>query len=74
MYRIMSMVNIGLHCVGLMRATMSDEFETSIVNCNNLQQLCQAYMSNNPIPLLNEIVQPLELKGQIFEVYSLLLT
>ncbi len=38
----MSILNLGIQCVGLMRAKGSDNFEASISNCNNLQQLRQA--------------------------------
>lgn len=76
--RIMSIVNIGLQCVGMMRQKMSEEFESSIINCNNIQQLRQACVSNEdifqsslaaPIGLLHEIMQRLELKGEVFEIY-----
>ena len=40
--RIMSLLNIGLQCVGVMRVKMSDEFESAMQNCNNLQQLRRA--------------------------------
>ena len=33
--RIMSLLNIGLQCVGLMRVKMSDKFESVVQNCNN---------------------------------------
>lgn len=77
--RITSIVNIGLQCVGLMREKMSETFESSISNCNNLQQLRQACMSTQdvlqsslktPIQLLSDIMQRLELKGEVFEVYN----
>ncbi len=77
--RIMSIVNIGLQCVGLMREKMSKEFEASISNCNNVKQLRQACVSTQdelqaslkpPISLLRDIMGRLELKGEAFEVYN----
>ena len=79
--RIMSLLNIGLQCVGLMRAKTSDDFELAIKNCNNLQQLRQACGDSEkqcnvasslkpPVDLLDEIFQRLELKGKAFEVYE----
>lgn len=77
--RIMSIVNIGFQCVGLMREKMSDEFESSIINCNNMQQLRQACSLTKdvvksslkpPIALLKELMQRLELKGDVFEMYN----
>ncbi len=38
----MSIVNLGLQCVGLMRGKMSDEHEEAISHCNTLSQLRQA--------------------------------
>lgn len=74
--RIMSVLSIGLQCVGLMRAKMSDEFESSIKNCNNLQQLRQAADKNRmdvasslcpAIDLLHDIFKRLKLKDKAFE-------
>ena len=39
---IMSIVNLGLQCVGLMQGQMSEEDEAAISNCSNISQLCQA--------------------------------
>ena len=56
---------------------MSDEFESSIKNCNNLQQLrekCgskrdEALGSLKPaVDLLHEVFKHLELKGKSFEI------
>ena len=58
---------------------MSDEFESSIKNCNNLQQLCEkcgskrdeASSSLKPaVDLLHDVFKRLELKGKSFEVYK----
>ena len=75
--RIMSILNLGLQCVGLMRAKMSDDFESAIANANNLKQLRQA---GNPedvpvslkpaIDLLHGVLKRLQLKGKAFEIYD----
>ena len=75
----MSLLNIGLQCVGLMRAKMSEEFESAIQNCNNLQQLRKAAenrkeeLSSSLKPttdLLHDVFTRLELKGEPFEPYE----
>ena len=77
--RIMSLLNIGLQCVGLMRVKMSDEFESAVQNCNNLQQLRKAAdvrrdeLSSSLKPtvdLLHDVFTRLELKGEPFEMYE----
>ena len=74
----LSLLNIGLQC-GLLRAKMSDNFETAIKNCNYLQQLrqtwwlwkhCDVSLSLKPAVDLLNIFQRLELKGKAFEVYK----
>ena len=35
---VMSIVNLGLQCIGLMRQEMNGEHETMISNCNNTSQ------------------------------------
>lgn len=37
--RIMSIVNHGMQCVGIMREKMGEEFEKSVVSCKNLKGL-----------------------------------
>ena len=37
--RIMSVLNLGLQCVGLARAKMSDSFEQEVAKCNTLSEL-----------------------------------
>ena len=77
--RIMSLLNIGLQCIGLMRVKMSDDFELVVQNCNNLQQLRKAAENKTDelasslkptIDLLHEVITRLELKGEPFEVYK----
>ena len=77
--RIMSIVNLGLQCVGIMRSKLSDDFEDSIKNCNNLKE-CRASLSLMPsrmdetlaptIALLHDLMKRLELEGQYFEVFD----
>ncbi len=80
--RVMSIVNLGLQCVGLMRGKMSDEHEAAISHCNTLSQLRQA-AKNKPelVPaildsidstkiLLSDILRRLELQGEKFLIYS----
>ena len=74
----MLLLNIGLQCVGLMRAKMSDEFESAIYNANNLRQVREAISFRKevvsslkpPIDLLKSIFTCLELKGQPFDMYE----
>ena len=77
--RVMSLLNIGLQCVGLMRVKMSDEFESAVYNANNLHQLREAVSSRKeevvsslkpPTDLLKSIFTHLELKGQAFDLYE----
>ena len=77
--RIMSIVNLGLQCVGIMRSKLSDDFEDAIKNCNNLKE-CRASLSLMPsrmdetlaptIALLHDLMKRLELKDQHFEVFD----
>ena len=77
--RIMSIVNLGLQCIGIMRSKISDEFEDTVKNCNSLKA-CRAALSSMPekmdetlaptIALLHEMMKRLELKGQPFQVYD----
>ena len=73
------MLNLGIQCVGLMREKQSEEFESSIVNCNNLQQLRQATSTKKeevltslrpPINLLHSIFKRLEVKGRPFDIFE----
>ena len=45
--RIMSLLNIGLQSIGLMRKQMDDEFEAAVAKCKNMKQL-RAAAENNP--------------------------
>ena len=74
---IMSTLNLGLQCIGLMREKMDDDFETEAKKCNNLKAL-RAVASRTPDfsstvqdsvshakVLLTQIIQRLKLKGEI---------
>ena len=77
--RIMSTLNLGLQCIGLMREKMDDDFETEAQKCN-LKDL-RAVASRKPDfsstvcdsvshtkVLLTQIIQRLKLKGENFAV------
>ena len=77
--RIMSVVNLGLQSIGLMRKEMNTDAEKALRNCNSLKQdrstgeqykkeITESIMQ--PIDLLSDIMQRLELKGKHFEVRS----
>lgn len=74
--RMMSIVNLGLQSVGLMRSEMSSVAEKALKNCNSLKQLRSAGVNfkddisaslKQPIELLTDMHR-LELKGKKFEV------
>ena len=76
---MMSIVNLGLQCVGIMRTKGSDKFEQAIKNANNLNQLRESahkfkeeYNKSIAAPkgLLASIMRRLELKGERFEVFE----
>ena len=74
---MMSIVNLGLQSVGLMRKEMSSDAEKALKNCNSLKQLRSAGEHHKkeiaesikqPIDLVSDIMQRLELKGKHFEI------
>lgn len=76
----MSIVNLGLKSVGMMRTEGSEEFERAIKHAKNLAQLREAASNKyktdvelslqSPIELLTSITQRLELKGRPFCVFE----
>ena len=75
--RIMSIVNLGLQSVGVMRKEMSAEAEKALKNCNTLKSIRStgdryrkeiAESVQVPIDLLSDIMRRLELNGKKFEV------
>ena len=73
----MSVVNLGLQSVGVMRKEMPAEAEKAIKNCNSLKQIWSAgdkfrkeiaESVKAPTDLLSDIMCSLELNGKKFEV------
>ena len=78
--RVMSIVNIGLQGMGIMRTRMSDEFE-KVTKGENVKQLMEIIESDQfkqelkdslatPIELLNSQMQRFSLKGKSFEIFT----
>ena len=80
--RVMSIVNLGLQCVGLMRSEMSEEHQAMVANCNNMTQLRQVrerkpeivpavHDSIEPVKILfSNVFQRLKLHDKPFQVFS----
>jgi hypothetical protein len=77
--RIMSIVNLGMQCVGVMRSKGSDVFENVLEKCNNLKEIRQSCSlfkeelaeSIKPTKeLIASVLKRLELKGKKFEVFE----
>ena len=80
--RVMSIINMGLQCVGVMRSAMTDTDEAQIAGCNSLSVLrSQAKRQPDIIPAIKESVEPaklllydiferLVLQGQNFKTFS----
>ena len=75
--RIMSVVNLGLQSVGLMRKEMSSNAEKALKNCNSLKQIRSVgepfklevqESIQQPIDLIADVMSRLELKGKKFVV------
>jgi len=75
----MSIVNLGLQCIGMMRRERSQEIERAIKHAKNISQVCEAspnYKADlemslqSPIELLTSITEWLELKGKKFHVFN----
>ncbi len=79
--RIMSLLNIGLQSVGVMRQRMSDEMEKSIQNANSMADvrsaatktpgLKESFINDSVKPtisLLSEVLGRLSLKGKPFQM------
>jgi hypothetical protein len=79
--RIMSILNLGLQCVGLMRQEMDAGLEEIMSKCNSMNDIRKAAektpdlkeglkQSLNPIiTLLNDIFKRLQLKEKIFDTF-----
>ena len=79
MERIMSIVNLGLQCVGLMREEGAASFEAAIKNSNNLHQLRKSaapykeeikHTLQPPSDLLSDLIKYLKLNDQSFQVFQ----
>ena len=80
--RVMSIVNLGLQCIGPMRQKMPTNLEGVVSSCNNLSELRKAaetmptlveavQESISPVKiLLCDIMHRLQLQGQSFQVFS----
>ena len=80
--RVMSNLNIGLQCIGLMRQQMADEYELLVSHCNNLTQLRTAAKKHpdlvaavldcvEPVKiLLSTLFQRLEIHDKKFSMFS----
>ena len=81
--RIMSIVNLGMQCIGIMREKMSEEFEKAVGSSNNLKDLRSRsvdFKSNissylkTPKDLIASLMVRLELKARSSRYLKLLLT
>lgn len=77
--RIMSILNLGLQSIGIMRAKMGDDFERTVEKCSNLKKLrveCSSHkedlkLSIKPCKeLICYVLKRLELKGKKFKIFS----
>ena len=76
---VMSIVNLGMQCIGIMREKMGEQFEKAVENCKHLKDLrdnCFQYRSDvssslkSPKDLISSIMDCLELKGRKFNVFE----
>ncbi|XP_070556692.1 uncharacterized protein [Ptychodera flava] len=80
--RIMSILNLGLQAVGVMRKEMSDESEKLLQKCNSMKDVREMAKKNpqlkedikdsiqQPVSLISSIVQNLQLKEEKFSVFT----
>ena len=77
--RVMSIVNLGMQCIGIMREKMGDDFEQAVKNANNLKDIrknCSEMKHDvsksleSSKDLIGSIVTRLELKGKKFQVFQ----
>ena len=80
--RVMSIINLGFQCVGIMRQKMDDDYEQQVDKCKNMSQL-RHLTTKKPdvIPntldsiapvkiLLSDILRRLKLDGVQFKIFS----
>ena len=77
--KIMSIINLGIQCIGIMRERMGEEFETCLRKCNGLKHIrkeCSDFkedVRNSLAPtkeLIASVLRRLQLKGKNFQVFS----
>ncbi|XP_019855518.1 PREDICTED: uncharacterized protein LOC109584280 [Amphimedon queenslandica] len=77
--RMMSVINLGLQCIGIMRTEMGKEIEKKFEASNNLKELRANCVDHQdavietlkPVKeLLNSTLQRLELKGKAFQIFD----
>ena len=70
---IMSILNLGMQCVGLMRQEINAEMENLINSCNSMEDIREKAKTNNQLEkeLLTSLEPTKELLGNIFERQSL---
>ena len=77
--RVMSILNLGLQCVGLARSKMGDEFEKEVAKCSNLSVLrlhhegmkADVDDSSSPVKvLLCTLFCRLKLRDQFIEMFT----
>ncbi len=64
----MSILNLGMQCVGLMRQKMNEEMEKLINRCNSLENICEKVKINNQLEkeLLQNMKSTQNLLNNIF--------
>ena len=76
--RIMSIVNLGLQSIGIMRSQMDDSLEKNFNKCKSLKSIrtvCSSFQDDvqkslSPAKeLIYDVVKRLELKGQKFDIF-----
>ena len=76
--RMMSIINLVLQCIGVMREKGGEEFEKSVQKCNSLKELREAGIDQNMVlkslqlckDLLHNILCCLQLKEEKFQVFD----
>lgn len=77
--RIMSIVNIGMQCIGAMREKREECFEKAVEKCNSLKDLRQQCFQHKldvaasikpAKDLIANVMERLELKGKKFKVFE----
>ena len=58
MKRIISILNLGMQSIGLMRSEMSDDLENLMKKCNSMEEI--RIHSNNKSQLKNELIDSLQ--------------